>query len=1014
MSQISTEEFTKTSPFVSSLEKTMDVKDFENEIMSLGQKIFSFKNEATSSKLKKDFWAQKLMAYSMRYPVFKIELFRLVDVLPNLTTTKQVAEHLRDYILRPEAETPGLIRLILQIALSNRLTAGIASRIFKKNILAMAGHFITGEDSNRAHANLEKIWNSGHCFTVDILGEAAVSELEAESYKNKYLELIQGLPSKVAKWKEQPALEQSSACAIPRANVSVKCSSLYSQIDNMNFDESVRVISLRLAEILRAAKQNNVFVNLDMEQFDYREIILKVAEDLFCHEEFQSYPHLGIVVQAYLKTAQADIDRILSWVDRRNTHLSVRLVKGAYWDFEVMQARQKHWNVPVFEGKYLTDSNYEICAKKLLDSYPRILSAFGSHNVRSLSFAATYAEKVLGLPRNAYEFQMLYGMAEPFKKAVKSLGFRLRDYAPVGEMLPGMAYLVRRLLENTSNEGFLRASFYDGQEVRELLVNPSLKISQTDKEKKENLGMNTFKNEAFLDFSQLSVRNDLTEAIRKLRSELPLRAPVVINGEKSEGGSSIKVQNPSHLKETVCVTSLATIAQAEQSMKAAVAGMKLWSKVSVTERVAVLKRAAQIMRDRKSELTATLVLEVAKSFREADADICEGIDFCEYYAQEMMRLSEPRSMGSTAGENNQYLYRPRGPALVIAPWNFPFAILCGMAVGPLVAGNTVVLKPAEQSSGIAEKLYAILRQAGVPEFAMHLLPGKGEDIGAYLVKHPDVHIVNFTGSRPVGLWILENAAKVGTGQRHIKKVVIELGGKNALIVDEDADLDEAVAASIQSALGFQGQKCSALSRVIVHQAIYDRYKERLVESLKSISIGPAEEVQHRVGPVIDEESRARILSVIERNKSKVVTQVPVPARLETEGYYVPPTVFEDSDPNSELGQVEFFGPLMTLFKVDSLDQAIQVLNSTDYALTGGIFSRSPTALERARKEIEVGNMYINRSITGALVYKHPFGGFKLSGAGGKAGGPDYLLNFLEPQTVSENTARRGFAPEKIS
>ncbi len=368
-------------------------------------------------------------------------------------------------------------------------------------------------------------------------------------------------------------------------------------------------------------------------------------------------------------------------------------------------------------------------------------------------------------------------------------------------------------------------------------------------------------------------------------------------------------------------------------------------------------------------------------------------------------------MGSTSGETNQYLYRSRGPTLAIAPWNFPFAILCGMVVGPLVAGNTVIMKPAELSAGIAEKLYAILRQAGVPDYALHLLPGKGAGIGAYLVNHPQVHIVNFTGSRTVGLWILENAAKVSEKQKHIKKCVVELGGKNGMIIDEDADLDEAVAASIQSTLGFQGQKCSALSRAIVHESLYDRYKERLIESLKSVSIGPANEPAHRVGPVIDKKSQEKLLSVIERHKSKIVTQVSVPEKWIGQGHYVPPTVFEETDPNSELGQSEFFGPLLTLFKVKSFDEALDILNGTDYALTGGVFSRNPTNLERARKEIEVGNMYINRGITGALVYKQPFGGFKLSGAGGKAGGPDYLLNFLEPQTICENTARRGFAPE---
>ncbi len=1002
---------TKLKSVASSSSSVNIDQSLENQIQELGLLIFEKKQKASGSKLNKDYWAEKLMGYSMRYPEFKIELFRLVDVLPSLTKWQQVSEHLRDFLLRDEAGAPAVVRAILSVALSNKWTSWIAAKIFKKNILAMAQNFITGEDSHRAHKNLEKLWNSGQCFTVDILGEAAVSENEAEHYKNKYLELIEGLPAKVSDWKANPKIEKSPWGFVPRANVSVKCSSLYSQIDNLNFRNSVDAIKTRLAEILRAAVQRGVFVNLDMEQFDYREIIMTVAEELFCSDEFKNYPHLGIVVQAYLKTSLGDIDRIVSWAQTRQTPLSIRLVKGAYWDYEVMQAKQRHWPVPVFQEKSATDANYEQCAKKILESYPKIHAAFGSHNVRSLSFAASYAEQRLRLPRNAYEFQMLYGMADPFKKAVKKLDFRLRDYAPVGEMLPGMAYLVRRLLENTSNEGFLRASFFDKKAVNELLKNPIYKIENKLNHNEETQNM-AFKNEAFQDFSQANVRAQMEMALKNLQKELPLKCPVVINGVKKENTETLNVQNPSRTSETVCVTSLATEMHAKEAIDTCVKAMKTWSHVDVKDRIAMLRKAAQIMRDRKSELTATLVYEVAKSFREADADICEGIDFCDYYAQEMERLTDPKSMGSTSGELNQYLYRARGPALVIAPWNFPFAILCGMAVGPLVAGNTVILKPAEQSSGVAEKLYSILREAGIPGEALQLLPGKGEVVGAYLVKHPQVHIVNFTGSRAVGLWILENAAKVVPGQKHIKKVVIELGGKNAMIIDEDADLDEAVAASIQSFVGFQGQKCSALSRVLVHESLYDRYKERLKESLKSISIGPAENPSHRVGPVIDEESQKRILGVVERNKSKIVAQVPVPESLAGQGHYVPPTVFEESDANSELGQVEFFGPLMALFKVGSFDEAVQIMNGTDYALTGGIFSRSPTVLARARKEIEVGNLYINRGITGALVYKQPFGGFKLSGAGGKAGGPDYLLNFLEPQTVCENTARRGFAPEK--
>jgi len=635
-----------------------------------------------------------------------------------------------------------------------------------------------------------------------------------------------------------------------------------------------------------------------------------------------------------------------------------------------------------------------------------VYAAFASHNVRSLSHALAYAENI-GLSKQDYEVQMLYGMAGPFKYAVRDLGYRVREYAPVGEMLPGMAYLVRRLLENTSNESFLRAKFVEKEKVDFLLQDPKLKIAANDSTKKRTQKM-IFENEPMIDFSEKKNRSWIDEQLKKAKSETPKFVPAIVNGVEIKDLKRVSSYNPSEKEALVTEYSLSTEEEIQESIYAC--QNTIWKGFPVKKRVDIIKKAADLLSRRKKELITQIVIEVGKGFTEADADVCEAIDFCRYYALCAEKMFDGNKMGELPGEFNLYTYKPRGISLSIAPWNFPLAILCGMTVAPLVCGNPVIMKPAEQSSGIALKLYEILRDSGVPKDALHLLPGKGEDVGDKLVKHPEVQIISFTGSRSVGLHIFEESAKVKSGQKHIKKVIAEMGGKNAVIIDDDADLDEAVVGCLHSAFGFSGQKCSALSRIIVVSEIYEKFKERFVAGLESMVVGKAEDVSAHIGPVIDVDSQKRLLKVIKKYDKNIVSKKDI-SHVKEQGYFVSPTIFESDDFQSELGQNEFFGPLVTLFKVKNFDEAIKAMNDVEYALTGGVYSRSPQNIEKARNEIEVGNLYINHDITGALVYRQPFGGYKMSGAGGKAGGPDYLFNFVEPHTVTENTMRRGFAPE---
>jgi RHH-type proline utilization regulon transcriptional repressor/proline dehydrogenase/delta 1-pyrroline-5-carboxylate dehydrogenase len=418
------------------------------------------------------------------------------------------------------------------------------------------------------------------------------------------------------------------------------------------------------------------------------------------------------------------------------------------------------------------------------------------------------------------------------------------------------------------------------------------------------------------------------------------------------------------------------------------------------------------MRDRRHELAALEVVEAGKPWDQSDADVCEAVDFCEYYGREIVRLDGAAAelVQSPPGESNRLSYQGKGVTAVIAPWNFPLAIPCGMVTAALAAGNPVILKPAEQTPLVAWRLVEALVAAGAPPGVVQFLPGVGEVVGARLVEHPDVAVIAFTGSKAVGLSIVAGAAATPAGQRHVKRVIAEMGGKNALVVDDDADPDQAVPGVVLSAFGYAGQKCSAASRLIVVGGAYDEVVSRVVAATRELVVGHPRRPEVQVGPVIDEEAHKRILRTLESagDQGEVLASHP---DVPDTGYFVPPTVVAVDDPDAPLAREEIFGPVLAVLRAADIDEAIEVANRSDYALTAGIYSRSPAAIARAAAELRAGNVYVNRHITGAVVGRQPFGGYGLSGIGSKAGGPDYLLQFLDPRVVTENTLRQGFAPD---
>jgi RHH-type proline utilization regulon transcriptional repressor/proline dehydrogenase/delta 1-pyrroline-5-carboxylate dehydrogenase len=516
--------------------------------------------------------------------------------------------------------------------------------------------------------------------------------------------------------------------------------------------------------------------------------------------------------------------------------------------------------------------------------------------------------------------------------------------------------------------------------------------------------------EPLTDFSRAEARRLMSSAIDQVAHQLGTTYPPVINNQPVSTTAFFDSVNPSHKRQVVGRCGKATPDQARQAVGAAVTAFPAWRDTDPARRAQYLFDAAQVIRRRRFEMAAWQVHECGKQWREADADVAETIDYCDFYAHEMLRLARPR-LRNVAGEDNCYFYDPRGVAVVIAPWNFPLAILAGMTTAALVTGNTVVMKPAEQSSVIGAKLMEVFQEVGLPPGVVHYLPGVGEEIGPVLVDHPEVALIAFTGSRAVGLHINASAAQMHPGQRQVKRVIAEMGGKNAIIVDDDADMDEAVHGVVESAFGYAGQKCSACSRAIVLEPAHDAFLARLVEATRSLTIGPAEEPGFFLGPVIDEDAFHRLSGAIEKGKAEArLAFAGDVGALAGEGYYIAPHVFADVGPHTSLATQEFFGPILAVLRARDLDHALEIANGTEYALTGGLYSRSPANINRVKREFRVGNLYINRKITGALVDRQPFGGFKMSGIGSKAGGPDYLLQFVLPRTITENTLRRGFAP----
>lgn len=977
---------------------------FESEVQRLGQELLAVATQQTPDLYRGINGA--LLGHCMRNPALATALFRFVDALPQLQRSAQperaIASHLRAYL--DDAGASGIIASLLRLAARPSL-AGLAQR----QVRQLGKHLLAEECAAGLTAVLHRLDSIPAQATVDAVGEAVLSDAEADHYLERNLRLLDFL-------RQRPVAP----------HLSIKLSALTPQFDPLDPLGTRQRVFARLTPLLAVAAECGATITVDMEHYEYKPLIVRLFIDLL-----EAFPdprwRPALALQAYLPDSDADLDTVLSAAQHFGRRLGVRLVKGAYWDQEAAWASQRNWPQPTFHEKTHTDWHYERLTGRLLAHTDSLLPAIAGHNPRSQAVALAHA-RYRGLKPGDWEVQMLLGMGEPLRAALAQAGVAIRVYVPTGNSESGIAYLIRRLLENTASTSVLRQTYVDGSDAEELLdaplappcskpaasaagrsAPPTLPPGLPGKLDEENEADEAaaFANLPLLDFSQTSVRLGFTAALSELRRRLPLRHQLDIPGCTLAAAGHYRASNPAAPEETLGDLELAGPGHADSAVALARFGFPAWAATPVRRRADILRRAARHMQDERYQLAALIVLEAGKNWREADADVAEAIDFLNYYADEMVKLGGWRQTRQFPGEDNRVSYAPRGVAVVISPWNFPLALLAGMSSAALVAGNTVIMKPALPALLVAQHFLRLLRRAGLPHDACQLLPGDAE-LGARLVADPRVHLIAFTGSRAVGLDILRRAHDPAPEQRHVKQVVCEMGGKNAIIVDDDADLDEAVAGIIASAFGYAGQKCSACSRVIAVAGIHDLLLDRLAAAAAALPWGPPENPANTHGPLINAAARRKARDYIDigRHEGRLVWQ----GRVPEDGHYVAPSIFADIDAKARLAREEIFGPVLAVLRAADFDSALQLANDSDYALTGGVYSRLPSHLNDARYCYRVGNLYLNRQITGARVAIQPFGGVALSGTGIPAGGPDYLKQFLWSRCISENTMRHGFIP----
>jgi len=910
----------------------------------------------------------------------------------------QGAKKSKDWVVKAAGLGMVLTSKSLDSAFS-RMAEPVIREAILKAMRMLGTQFVLGRDIEDAISNAQGYSEKGYRLSYDMLGEAARTIGTAERYFESYDQALHFL------------IDQKSVNGKMKDGISVKLSALHPRYEYSHRGSSVPYITERVKTLCVKAATHDIPLTIDAEESERLEMSLAVIESIMKDNSFGDWRHFGVVVQAYHKRALAMIDQLISWSREYGRPIQIRLVKGAYWDTEIKQAQVKGVEgFPVFTRKATTDVNYLACAHKLIHAGPGIYPMFATHNAHSIAAILEMCRDVRQ-PRE-FELQRLHGMGEAlFDYLLANEGVQGSIYAPVGAHADLLPYLVRRLLENGANSSFVH-KMLDADITPELLAaDPVTKLRNYAQKSHPQIRL---PEDLFGAFRKNSVGIDLDDEPRseKLLSEIyryqkSYKAAPLIDGKLLEGKDPQITYSPAYHDHVVGRVTWTGPRQIDKAFAAAKAGFKDWDNTPGEKRAEILEAIADLFEENRAELMALCVYEAGKTVPDALAELREAVDFCRYYALQGRKLFPEggQILDGPTGEKNILHMGGRGAFVCISPWNFPLAIFTGQIVAALMAGNSVIAKPAEQTSMVAYRAVELMHEAGIPFSALHILPGDG-GVGAKIIDHPDVAGVTFTGSTGAAKSIQRAlAAKDGP----IVPLIAETGGQNAMIVDSSALFEQVVDDVTSSAFGAAGQRCSALRVLYVQDDIADGLIAMLQGAMAELQIGHPVELSSDIGPVIDEDAHAMLAShraKLEGFGEKIYV-CKIDETLAASGTYFPPCAYE-IDTLSSLGE-EVFGPILHVirFKASDMDDVVEEINNSGYGLTFGLHSRVDSLQARMQNDIRAGNIYINRSMTGAIVGSQPFGGMGLSGTGPKAGGPHYLAAFALERAISIDTTAAG-------
>jgi RHH-type proline utilization regulon transcriptional repressor/proline dehydrogenase/delta 1-pyrroline-5-carboxylate dehydrogenase len=880
----------------------------------------------------------------------------------------------------------------------NRSSEAVVRKAVDKAMRIMSKQFVMGRTIKEALNRAKKKEAQGYRYSYDMLGEAALTTADAQRYFEAYKEAIETIGKEGNK----------ETNVFQRPGISIKLSALHPRYYESQYERVMNELPSKLLALALLAKEYDMGLTIDAEESERLDLSLDVIEKVFCTSSLDGWNGFGLAVQSYQKRAFYVLDWVAALARSKKRRIMVRLIKGAYWDSEIKKSQMQGFNeYPVFTRKAFTDVSFQACAKKILTMTDAIYPQFATHNAYSVAM-------ILNLTGDYkdFEFQCLHGMGnELYHQIVSSqnYGIPCRIYAPVGSHEDLLPYLVRRLLENGANSSFVNRIVDDKAPISTLVEDPVTKARSLLGNINKNIPLpqdlfRPRKNSKGFDFTNREERILLQEQLAKIKIGQWTAAPL-INGDIDTCTKIHKVYSPQQRNQLIGSVQNASLNDVEKALKAATNAFPDWSSISVADRGACLNRYSDLLEKHTEELLALACFEAGKTLNDGISEIREAVDFCRYYANLAEKIMTPVSLTGYTGESNEFSLHPRGTVLCISPWNFPLAIFTGQIVAALVTGNCVIAKPAEQTPLIAAFAVNLMHQAGIPLGVLQLLPGEGETIGAALVEDPRIKAVLFTGSTDTANLINRSlAARKG----EIIPFIAETGGQNAMIVDSSALLEQVVLDAVNSAFGSAGQRCSALRVLWVQEEVYPRTISLLKGAMQELVVGEPQWLVTDVGPVIDKAALSLLQAHVENMKTtqEILYQCALDESLES-GYFMPPTAIVLDQMNSL--KKEVFGPILHViqYKRKDLDKVIEQINATGFGLTLGIHSRINKTVHYIKERVHVGNCYVNRTMTGAVVGLQPFGGEGLSGTGPKAGGPNYLTRLCHERTYTIDTTAAG-------